>query len=91
MAKNIHVVPRGGEWAVRRDGNQRATSVHRTQAGAIEKARQIAINERSEIVIHRADGRIRDRDSYANDPRPPREPRRVLFPLDSERESIRKR
>lgn len=91
MAKNVHVVRRDGGWAVRREGNERATSVHDTQAGAIARAKQIAINERSEVVIHRADGRIRDRDRYRKDPLPPREPRKVLFPLDDERASLRKR
>lgn len=37
------------------------------------RAREIAINERSEVVIHRPDGRIRDKDSYGNDPNPPRD------------------
>lgn len=91
MAKNVHVVPRDDKWAVRREGNVRATSVHATQAGAIERARQIASNERSEVVIHRADGRIRERDSYGRDPMPPKEPRRVLFPLDGGRAPLPKR
>lgn len=80
MAKNIHVVPRDGEWAVRREGNERVTSTHNTQAKAIEKAREIAKNQRSEVVIHRADGRVRARDSYGSDPLPPKTPRTVLFP-----------
>lgn len=80
MAKNQHVVPYDGGWAVRGEGNERATSIHGTQAEAIEAAREIARNQRSELIIHRTDGRIRDRDSYGNDPFPPRAPRKVLFP-----------
>jgi|ERR1051325_8630880 hypothetical protein len=80
MAKNQHVVPHGNEWAVRSEGNGRATSLHRTQAEAIEAARKIAKKEQSELVIHRSDGRIRDRDSYGNDPLPAKSPRKVLFP-----------
>lgn len=91
MARNVHVVRRDGGWAVRLEGNVRATSVHHTQAGAIEKARQIAINERSEVVIHRADGRIRDRDRYRKDPLPPKSPRKVLFPLTGEPHPLPKR
>lgn len=30
--KNQHVVPHGGEWAVRGEGNERVTSIHPTQA-----------------------------------------------------------
>lgn len=80
MAKNQHVVPHKGGWAVRGEGNDRPTSVHGTQADAIEAAREIARNQQSELVIHRPDGRIRDRDSYGNDPFPPKSPREVLFP-----------
>lgn len=81
MAKNQHVVPYEGKWAVRGEGNERSTSIHDTQAEAIDAAREIAKNQRSELVIHRADGRIRNRDSYGSDPLPPRTPRKVLFPV----------
>ncbi|MBU0578952.1 DUF2188 domain-containing protein [Patescibacteria group bacterium] len=74
MSKNNqHVVPRNGGWAVRGAGNNRVTSTHQTQNEAINTARNIAINQRSEVVIHRPDGRIRDKDSYGNDPIPPRD------------------
>lgn len=72
MGKNQHVVPHGGAWAVRGAGNSRVTSTHKTQAKAQTAAREIAINQRSEVVIHRPDGRIRDKDSYGNDDHPPR-------------------
>lgn len=72
MGKNQHVVPHDGAWAVRGAGNNRVTSVHRTQAEAQAAAREIAINQQSEVVIHRPDGRIRDKDSYGNDDYPPR-------------------
>jgi hypothetical protein len=80
MAKNQHVVPYDGGWAVRGEGNERPTSVHDTQAQAIEAAREIARKQRAELIIHRTDGRIRDRDSYGADPFPPKAPRKVLFP-----------
>lgn len=70
--KNQHVVPADGEWGVRGEGNERLTSRHQTQADAERSAREIARNQRSEVVIHRADGRIRDRDSYGNDRFPPK-------------------
>jgi hypothetical protein len=72
MGKNQHVVPAGGDWGVRGEGNERLTSIHNTQAEAEAAAREIAINQRSEVVIHRPDGRIRDKNSYGNDPYPPR-------------------
>ena len=71
--KNQHVVPYNDLWAVRGEGNSKVTSVHQTQAEAIEAARTIAQNQKSELVIHRLDGKIRDKDSYGNDPFPPRD------------------
>lgn len=71
-SKNQHVVPHKDGWAVKGEGNQRATSVHDTQQQAVNAAREIARNQQSELVIHRPDGRIRDKDSYGNDPFPPK-------------------
>lgn len=72
MKINQHVVKRTDGWAVVGEGNSRDTSVHQTQHQAIERAREIAQNQRSEVVIHGEDGRIRDKNSYGNDPFPPR-------------------
>ncbi len=71
-SKNQHVVPHQDGWAVKGEGNQRATSVHDTQQQAFDAARQIARNQQSELVIHRPDGRIRDKNSYGHDPFPPK-------------------
>ena len=71
--KNVHVVKHDDGWAVKKEGNERATSVHRTQQQAIEVGRESAKTERSELVIHGRDGRIRDKDSFGNDPFPPRD------------------
>ncbi len=59
-----HVVPYEGDWAVRGEGNERVTEVFERQDDAIERAREIAINYRSAVVIHRKDGTIRDRMNY---------------------------
>lgn len=71
--KNQHVVPHGDRWAVRGEGNKRVTRVAPTQKEAIDIARQIAQNQRAEVVIHRRNGTIRDKDSYGYDPCPPRD------------------
>lgn len=73
MTDNQHVVKRDEGWAVRRENAQRDTAHCQTQQKAIDKAREIALNQRSEVVIHRPDGRIRDKDSYGNDKYPPRD------------------
>jgi hypothetical protein len=70
--KNQHVVSRKDGWAVLGEGNKRDTSHHRTQVEAERAARGIAINQQSEVVIHGENGRIRERNSYGNDPFPPK-------------------
>jgi hypothetical protein len=72
MGKNQHVVPHEKGWAVKGAGNKKATSIHNTQEEARKAAREIAINQQSEVVIHRPNGKIRAKDSYGNDPFPPR-------------------
>lgn len=61
---NQHVVPYEDGWAVRGEGNERVTATFDYQDDAIARARQIAINYRSSVIIHRKDGTIRDRMNY---------------------------
>ena len=71
---NQHVVPNpNGGWDVKGAGNSRATRHTDTQREAINIAKNIARNQNSEAIIHGRDGRIRDKDSYGNDPIPPRD------------------
>ena len=67
-----HVVPHPEGWAVKPAGGDRASSVHHTQREAIDRARDIARNQNSELFIHGADGKIRSRDSHGHDPNPPK-------------------
>lgn len=69
---NQHIVRRGAQWAIRAENATRDTRVVDTQSEAIDGGRQIAKNQRSELIIHGRDGRIRARDSYGNDPFPPK-------------------
>ena len=72
--KNQWVVPiKGGDqWGVRGEGNGRITSIHDTQRDAIDRARGIAVNQQSELLIQGRDGQIRERNSYGDDPFPPK-------------------
>ena len=71
--KNQHVVPHDKKLAVKGAGNEKYTSIHDTQKKAIENAKDIAQNKKSEVVIHNRKGQIRDKDSYGNDPCPPKD------------------
>jgi hypothetical protein len=70
--KGQHVVPTDGGWSVKKAGASRATSVHTTQAKAIAEATKIARSQNTEVYIHGRDGRIRERNSFGNDPHPPK-------------------
>jgi len=73
MRKNYNVTHRSdGSWAVVGDGAQRASSLHRTQGDAIEAARPLAQQQRSELRIQGRDSRFRESWSYGNDPYPPK-------------------
>ena len=72
---NRHIVQRpDGSWANLKAGNDRATSLHNTQAAAINAARNdLKQSGGGELVIHGVDGKIRSKDTVppANDPFPP--------------------
>lgn len=73
MGKNQHVVPRSEHlWAVLGAGNSRDTSHHPTQKAAMQAAREIAMNQKSEVLVHGVNRQIRQKNSYGNDPFPPR-------------------
>lgn len=76
IKKDIHVVPHKNGWATKKEGAERAGAVVGTQKEAIGRARQQAIRERVEVVIHKRNGTIRDSDSYGNDPYPPKDNKR---------------
>lgn len=73
MGKNQHVTPHpAGGWQVKGEGNSKATVRTSSQREAIDRARAISRNQGSELVIHRPNGMIRDKDSHGRDPFPPR-------------------
>jgi len=71
--KDQHVVPHGKNWAVEGEGNKRATRVTKTKKEAMQIARKIAKKAKSEVVVHKRNGKISDKDSYGNDPCPPKD------------------
>ncbi len=73
MGKTQRVLPRKDGWAVKGDGNSRDTSHHERKEDAVKEAIKIAKNQGSEVVIHGRNGQIQSKDSYGNDPNPPRD------------------
>jgi hypothetical protein len=69
---DVHVEPSDKGWRVAVEGVGRARSTHSTQAEAAHAARKLARKNRAELIIHGRDGRIRARNTYGHDPRPPK-------------------
>lgn len=73
MVRQIHVTKtEDGSWKVKQPGNQRASAICGTQAEAKQVATSIAKNQGLEVVIHGVNGKIRETNSFGNDPFPPR-------------------
>lgn len=69
MAKSHHVVPnKSGGWDVKVSGGERAIKHTETKQPAVNIAREISRNQKTELFIHNKDGRIGQRDSHGHDP-----------------------
>ena len=71
--KNQWVIVHPKGWAVKGEGNTKVTKITNTQKEAIDIAREIAKNQKSELIIQNKKGKIRSKDSYGNDPCPPKD------------------
>jgi hypothetical protein len=72
--KPVIVGPSGdGRWTVKSNGKDVPVSTHHKQSTAIDKAEKIAKEQKTELIIRGKDGTIRSKDSYGNDPIPPKD------------------
>jgi hypothetical protein len=73
MAKsNVHVVrDKNNNWQVKQGGER--ISTHQTQGNAIKRGEAEARRDGVDLITHGRDGKIRSKDSYGNDPNPPRD------------------
>ena len=68
----VHTVHKaGGSGWVNKVGGQ-TKSEHRKQSNAIHTGKNLAKDLETEHVIHGRDGKIREKNSYGNDPYPPK-------------------
>ncbi|GHA12154.1 hypothetical protein GCM10007989_03220 [Devosia pacifica] len=66
--KNYWTVKHPDGWAVKREGAERATSVHSTQAEAWKETKERAKKTEGEAFLQGEDGQIRERNTYGHDP-----------------------
>lgn len=69
---NYWTTRRADGWAVKKEGALRASSVHSTQSDAWAEARRLARGAGGEALLQGENGRIRARNTYGDDPYPPK-------------------
>lgn len=72
----VHTVPNpdGNGWVNKLGGEE--VSHHRRKDTAVERGREIAIENKTEHAIHNTDGTIGRKNSYGNDSNPPKDKNR---------------
>ncbi len=72
--KNIHTVYNQDRhmWENKAEKSSSPISSHHNKENALDKAESIAEKRGVEHFIHGKDGKIQERNSYGNDPFPPR-------------------
>lgn len=68
----VHTVRRDNGWGNLRAGSDRVSKVYPTKEKAQKAGRATARRESTEHIIHNRDGKISERNSYGNDPHPPK-------------------
>lgn len=72
MPANVETYSEDNRWKNRVLGNMRASNTFDTKAEAQAKGREMAQILLSEHIIKKRDGTIGERNSYGNDPYPPK-------------------
>lgn len=71
--KDVHIVPHEGKWAIKRPNTKKVSKKFKTKKEAEDAGRKQAKKDKSELVIHKKNGKISDKDSFGNDPNPPKD------------------
>lgn len=71
--RNVHTVHSENGCTNRYENSNRALGYYDTKAEAQAAGRKKAIQNNSEHIIHGLNGRIQNKNSYGNDPFPPRD------------------
>lgn len=72
--KPIHTVPnKTGGWDNKKEGTSKPIDHSKTKKEAVTNGRDIAKENKTEHIIHDKDGKISEKNSYGNDPCPPKD------------------
>ncbi len=71
--RNVHTVHTEKGWTNRYENSNRTLGYYDTKVEAQSAGREKAMQNNSEHIIHGLNGRIQNKNSYGNDPFPPRD------------------
>lgn len=71
--RSNHVVPSSSGWSVKKSGAAKASRSFETKEEAVKYGREMSKNEKTELYIHKKNGIIQEKNSYGNDPNPPKD------------------
>ena len=57
------------KWQIKPSNGQRSIKDFNRKQDAVDRAREISTNKKTELVVHKKDGKIGFKDSHGNDPR----------------------
>ncbi|SER34545.1 Uncharacterized protein YdaT [Gracilibacillus ureilyticus] len=60
MDKGEHVIPHEDGWAVKAEDAKKASNVYDNKQDAIDRAKEIAKNKQTQVIIHNKDGSVKD-------------------------------
>lgn len=71
MSEQHHVVysHEKKSWGIKVENGVKSIQDFETKDEAITRARELSINNGTELIIHRKDGAIKQKDSHGNDPK----------------------
>jgi hypothetical protein len=53
----VHIISRDGGWAIKKEGNTKATKIYQSKDSAIRGARKF-IEKGHDVIVHKRDGSI---------------------------------
>lgn len=68
MANNYWCTKHDSGWQVKREGDAAPLSTHKTQEEGWKECMRVAKAAKVEAILSGEDGKIRERNSYGNDP-----------------------
>lgn len=62
--RSLYVIPIGNAWGVRREGNAKYTFITDHKREALIYAKEMAINNNTELIVYSKDGKVTERNNY---------------------------